>query len=289
MLLGLTAGYFFGSIESGSEKIEVGTKDVCAANIFHYSYFSDKTFFDEAYRNIPKKPLISANTKGVLVNHHLLASNLIAETISTLATTSRVTVVLISPNHFSAGQGQIISSLYKWDTPYGILDDDCAAILNLEKQGVINIDESPFKKEHGISGIVPFIKKSLPNARIIPVIVRDTISRKDVVKFVDSLYAILSKNVLVIGSFDFSHYSPDSATQLLDAKSVSVIENFDFNKFKDITVDSISGLEITMRYLEKIGARHFNLIANTNSSQILHDPSIKEAVSYIDGSFSVDN
>jgi len=164
IIFGLASGYSLGFLEIKNEECEISD--------FHYSYFSNKSFFDDAYKNISEQSIIPNQIKGVLVNHHLLAPNLIAETINTIATTSRITVVVISPNHFSAGQGQIISSLYKWDTPYGILNSNCETISKLEKEGVLNIDEYPFKKEHGISGIVPFIKKSLPNAKIIPIIIK---------------------------------------------------------------------------------------------------------------------
>lgn len=285
--VGFIGGIFIQqSVNQGSTVLEVPTENKCARGL-HYSYSSNKSFFDNAYINIQSEPTTTTTIKGVLVNHHLLAPNLIAGTISTIATTSPVTVVLISPNHFSAGQGQIISSLFKWDTPYGILNSNCDAISKLQTQDVINIDEYPFNKEHGVSGIVPFIKKSLPNATIIPIIIKETLSENDLDKFVNTLYATLGDNALIVGSFDFSHYLPDKVAQFHDTKSVSVIKNFDYTGLKTTEMDSIPGLEIVMRYMEKEGAQNFNLTANTNSSQILHDPTVEETTSYIDGSFSV--
>jgi AmmeMemoRadiSam system protein B len=218
----------------------------------------------------------------------LLAANLIAKTINSVATTSQITVVLVSPNHFFSGQGQIISSLYNWHTPYGILDSDKKTVQKLKDLGVMNIDEYPFDNEHGISGIVPFIKKSLPNSKLVPIIVKDNLSQNDLNKFVDSLYSVLGENLLIIGSFDFSHFYPDDQTKEYDKQSLAVINNFDFNGLKNIQIDSKPGLEIVMKYMEKLKATHFNLMANTNSAQILNDITIKEAVSYINGSFSSD-
>lgn len=285
ILFGLISGYFLGFLKNKPNKINEIEK--CKTPYFHYSYFSDKSFFDNAYKNISKKNKTSNDIKGLIVNHHLLAPNLIAETINTIATKDKITIVLISPNHFSVGRGQIISSLYNWNTPYGTLFPDCETISKLEKNKILNIDEYPFKKEHGIYGIMPFIKKSLPNARVVPIIIKDTLSKNDLNKFIDSLYAELGNNVLIIGSFDFSHYLPDSAAEFHDKKSISVIKNFDYEGIKNIDIDSIPGLEITMRYMEKIGALNFNLLTNTNSSQILRDPTIYETTSYVDGFFSV--
>lgn len=283
VIISLLSGYFLGFLKTNTYN-----DTACVISDFHYSYSSSKSFFENAYKNIISKSVSSDQIKGILVNHHLLAPNLIAKTVNEIATTTQITVILISPNHFFSGYGQIISSLYQWNTPYGVLNSDCKNILKLEKLGVLNIDEYPFEKEHGISGIIPFIKRSLPNAKVIPIIVKETLSENELNEFVDSLYTTLGDNVLIIGSFDFSHFYPDNITQLYDKKSISAIKNFDFIGLKDIQVDSIPGLEITMKYMQKIGALNFNLIANTNSSQILHDPTIKEAVSYIVGSFSIE-
>ncbi|MEI6190778.1 MAG: AmmeMemoRadiSam system protein B [bacterium] len=277
----LLLGYILGDII-----IKKVDPDKDATTNLHFSYFSDKSFSDKAYRDIGNDLVSGNNIRGIIVNHHLLATNLIAKTINNIATTSQVTVVLISPNHFSSGRGQILSSLYDWNTPYGILESDKPAILNLKEKGAINIDEYPFEKEHGISGIVPFIKKSIPNSRIVPIIIKDNLSKKELDGFVDSLYDVFWDKTLIVGSFDFSHYYPDNITQLYDKKSISIITNFNFDNINDVEVDSKPGLEIVMRYMQKVGAIHFNLIANTNSSQILRDPNIKEVVSYINGFFA---
>ncbi len=277
----------FGGVGAGflySSKIVV-ENDPCPKDL-HYSYFSSKTFFEDAYKNAPAVTS-PKDIKGVLLNHHLLAPHLIAATISSIATTSPITVLLVSPNHFSAGTGGIISSLYKWDTPYGVLQSDCETVSELQAAGALSVEEMPFEKEHGIYGIVPFIKKSLPNAKIIPLIIRNDISETELNVFVETLFATLGDKALVVGSFDFSHYLPDLAAQFHDQKSLSVIKDFDYAGLQSMDTDSIPGLEIVMRYMEKEGAKDFHLIANTNSSLLLHDPKIEETTSYIDGAFSV--
>jgi AmmeMemoRadiSam system protein B len=285
-LIGFMVGYTANWLKNQIIENKINESDECEILNRHYSYFGNKSFFDEAYKNISTKFATPNKIKGVVVNHHLLAPHLIAEAINLVATAKPMTVVLISPNHFSLGRGQIISSVYDWNTPYGILESDCETISKLKTEGVLNIEEHPFKKEHGISGIVPFIKKSLPNSKIIPIIIKDTLPADDLDKFVESLHSILGEDALIVGSFDFSHVGPDQVAQLNDKKSISVIQNFDYVGLKKIEIDSIPGLEITLRFMEKVGALNFDLIANTNSAQILHDPTIKEVTSYVVGSFS---
>ena len=261
-------------------------QNVCPDKL-HYSYFSTQPFFDEAYKNAPATPPQNAPVKGVIVNHHLLAANLIAQTIGAIATQAPVTVVLISPNHFYAGRGQIISSMYKWKTPYGILDSDCGLISKLAVNGVLTVDESPFVKEHGISGIVPFVKRSLPNSRVVPVIVKETASQKDIDNFVDSLFKDTGRNILVIGSFDFSHEVTPGVAEIQDKKSTETIKNFNYAGLKTMAVDSRRGLEMEMKYLQKAGAGNFNLVANTNSARIINEPNSTNTTSYITGTFSM--
>jgi hypothetical protein len=71
-----------------------------------------------------------------------------------------------------------------------------------------------------------------------------------------------------------------------DKESLKVIKNMNIAEIKKIAVDSKPGLEIVIKYLQKEGANHFILIANTNSGEILHLPNLKETTSYIDGFFT---
>lgn len=254
----------------------------------HYSYFSSKDFFDRAYNQMTPSNPVQGEIKGIVVNHHLLAADLIAQAFKTISSNDEKIIILISPNHFFAGRGQIISSLYDWDTPYGILSSDRDLINGLKDRDVLNIDETPFSKEHGISGIVSFIKKSFPNSKVVPIIIKDTASKRNIDEFVNALYdASLNKNFLIVGSFDFSHDFPSNEADIKDKKSISVMENFDYNKIKTVEVDSRNGLEIILKYLSKVGANKFSLFANTNSGKITRDKNLPEVTSYITGVFSL--
>lgn len=247
----------------------------------HYSYFSTPDFFDTAYE---QAALTEADPKvrGIIVNHHLLAGNLIAETISQMATDKPVSVILISPNHFAVGNGQIITSIADWETPYGVLASNCRLAKQLQAQGVLNIDERPFAKEHGISGLVAFVKKSLPNATILPIIIKDTASDQEI----DKLASVIdSQNILVIGSFDFSHETTNQVAREWDKESLRAITGFDYKLVHNIHIDSRPGLRLVLKLMESAGAKNFTLTANTNSAQILGNLNLTETTSYIDGIF----
>lgn len=254
---------------------------------YHYSYYSQKEFFDKAYAEIKAKPETpKEKVYGLVVNHHLLARDLIAQAFQGVETDKPVTVVLISPNHFFAGYGQIITSEYDWQTPYGVLAHDQEVIDQLEKTDLVNVDESPFEKEHGISNIVAFIKKSLPRARIVPLVIKDTLSTKQADALAEELKNILPEDSLVVGSLDFSHKKTSAVADQEDAKSLAAIENFDFGAIKGLDVDSRPGLLCLLRYFAAKNAAKFTLLVHTNSSKLLGKLDSTETTSYITGYFS---
>ncbi len=250
-----------------------------------YSYFSASGTFDEAYRDA-KARKAEAGIKGLIVPHHLLAAPLIAEAFEAAATDKKITVVLVSPNHFMNGRGAIISTPSAWRTPYGRLESDCDAVERLARMGAVTIEEEPFMREHGISGIVPFIKKSLPNARIVPLIVKETATDKEIEKAVEGLRDVFGSRVLIVGSFDFTHELTATAARFHDRKSLAVLRSLDDQGARTMDIDSTQGLRLVMRHLDGIAARRFSLFAASNSSELTRNPAQPDVTSYIVGSYT---
>ncbi len=250
----------------------------------HYSYFSSRSFFDTAYNRAGDVPPDSS-VRGVIVNHHLLAADLIADTIGRIATTKPVTVILLSPNHFSVGDGPLISSEASWETPYGVLPSDCELVRQLRSGGLLNIDERPFGKEHGVSGIVAFIRRSLPAAKIVPIIIKDSATDQEIDNLAVALYSLAPRDTLLIGSFDFSHYVDHATAMSWDEDSIRAIENFDYLALKGLHLDSRPGLRLMLKLLEAFKAKTFTITAHTDADQLLGNLQSMDNTSYIDGVF----
>ena len=247
------------------------------------SYFSQPDFFDQAYRGTLQGAPVEG-VKAIIVNHHLLASSYIAEAFNKVATTAPVTVLLVSPNHFSSGSGNIIASAEQWQTPYGKLQPNLRLIQNLSKQNVINIDEPPFEQEHGVSGIVPFIKKSLPSATIVPVIFNNRMTLVDAIADANKFAAILPSNTLIVGSFDFSHYLTSNAANFHDIKNLADVESFNIPDVYNLDIDSRPGLAFFLQLLKDQGNQKFTLLEHSNSAELTRRD-ILETTSYITGYF----
>jgi AmmeMemoRadiSam system protein B len=257
-----------------------------AVSCCHESYFSQKDFYEESYGNA-KSMHGDARTpiQAIMVNHHLLAASYIAEAFNQVATTAPLTVLLVSPNHFNAGKGNIITSAEQWQTPYGKLEPDEQFVHELTAKALVTIEEDPFSQEHGISGIVAFIKKSLPNARVVPVIFRNRMTLGQSLKAADQFKTILPNNTLVVGSFDFSHYLPSNAADFHDLENLNAVESFDLSSIYNLDIDSRPGLSFFLRLLKDSNAQKFTLLEHSNSAKFAKIDAL-ETTSYITGYFT---
>jgi AmmeMemoRadiSam system protein B len=269
-------------------------KNTSYEKVYHYSYFSQPEFYEQAYLEASKIKLLDPLFKsggigeigGLVINHHLLAGQYIAEGFNTIATTEPVTVLLISPNHFSMGRNNVLASAAIWKTPFGELKPDKVLINNLAKQKIASIEEQPFEQEHGVSGIVAFIKKSLPNAKVVPIVVKDRVDISQAKELAENIIRALPQNAIIVGSFDFSHYLPSLPADFHDEVSLAAMENFDFNQISRLDIDSRPGLALFLKLLSNQGFEKFNLLRQNNSAKLAQMPDTLETTSYITGYFT---
>lgn len=260
----------------------------------HYLPIGQKEYYDDFFAGLGEcqnnyNPLI----KGLIVNHHLLAGNLVAKGLCSIATNKKITVILLSPNHFNHGQSTAVSSPSSWLTPYGELQADKNLIGKLVSARVISIDGKPFKDEHGVYNIVPFIKRVLPEAKVVPIIIKDRISQDEKNNLVKALRANLPGNSIIISSLDFSHYLTSAQADKEDDKTLKIIGGLDYKGAANLNsqnqpdnVDSKPVLEIMLTLMsgEEAG---FKLIGHSNSAKITGDLESRETTSYIIGDFNV--
>jgi len=126
------------------------------------------------------------------------------------------TVVVMGLSHKGLGDRSAVLSYDSYRTPLGPVPIDTETVARLlEKgKGVIAADEAPFAQEHSLEVQLPFIQKTLPQARIVPIMVGHPQGAVDS-GLVDLLYSELGSrsDVLFVASTDLSHYEPyDQAT-----------------------------------------------------------------------------
>jgi len=256
------------------------------AEIYHFSYRSNPRLYEMAYAGLENEDLIGEKVYGGITPHHFLASGLIAKFFKKLESQENIeTVILVGPNHFGAGFGEALVSLAFWDTPFGDLEPDTELIDVLLDDGLVEVDEEPFEGEHSISTSVPFIKKTFPSAKIVPVVLKEGADYETCRKIAEKLYAESDGKILVIASVDFSHNFSLEDAQKKDEESILAIENFDFDNLSDVEIDSSASIYMLLYFLQLNGADNLIFSERSNSALLgdsFHDD---ETVGYFIGHF----
>ncbi len=237
----------------------------------------------EAYGNLEKIEGLDFGGDmiyGGIVSHHFLVAPEIAEFFAGLKGRPIETIVIIGPNHFSYGEGDIQVAQYPYKTPWGILESDSGSIEKLLKNNFIKNEEIPFNREHSISTLAGFIKYYLPEAKIVPVILKRNTSKEKAESLAEALSESLPERSLVIASIDFSHHLNETAADFHDTLSLSVIKSFDYDRLQKLEIDSPSSVYALLKYLEKRGAQKM-AYKNINSADFSNRPDLADVTSYV--------
>ncbi len=285
-LIVLTAAFLFVMDNGGNNKDNATDQAVDAqSDNFHFAKPDERSFYETAYRFTNKKiDLQDQNVIGGIIPHHLLAADLIAELFSNF-TSDYDTVILIGPNHFFAGQAEIISSVYDWQTPYGVLQCDRNILDELLQFEKVKIEEDVFQKEHAINSEVAFIKRTFPQAKFVPLVLRAGVNERNAADLAKRLASIAkTRKILVLNSVDFSHYNNSETAQANDKISIQAIKSFDLHNIYDLDLDSPASIYTLMKFSELSGAK-FRLLNNSNSAILSGQPDLTSTTSYVTGYF----
>ena len=232
------------------------------------AYSMEQAFYDDAYAQADNNFIYSDKVFVGILPHHLIVKGKVANFFNGLQKQKIKTVVLIGPNHFGLRETDILLSRAKWQTPSGDLLPETKLIDELAKQDGIKIDEQVFLEEHSISGLVGFIKRSLPEVKIVPIILPSKTTKIAAEKLAVFLQQNCDENTLVLGSVDFSHYQPAAVADFHDDNSWAMIENLDSENIWQAEVDSPASLAVVLDYAKAKQANKANLLWQTNSSRL---------------------
>jgi len=237
----------------------------------HRAYFMTKGFYDDAYQT-SSQLVLPERVYGGIVPHHLIVANKIAILFESLKKYQYKTIVLIGPDHFGKSKNDISLSGLSWQTPYGTIDINEDLLRVFTDRGY-NIDDNLFDTEHSISSLVGFIKKSFPESKFLPIIVRSGTTSEELNNFANLLYSVVdSNNTIVLTSIDFSHEMTAEEADANDAEAQKVIEDFNFNKILNLNIDSPESLFILLTYLRFNSVTTADLIFHTNSGRLIGTP-----------------
>lgn len=188
-------------------------------------------------------------------------------------------------------------SLYDWETPFGIVQND----IEFSKALKITDDEKAHAGEHSIEVQLPFLqfanRDRLKEIRICPIIVTNPAG---VAEKIRKTAQSQEKKIIVVASSDFTHYGPNYGflpfvsnvkenLHNLDQVAVRKILRLDIEGFIDYiaktgaTICGQNPIIALMEYMRLVGMKNSKLLHYTTSGDILKD--FTNAVGYASMSF----
>ncbi len=253
---------------------------------YHYSSWSDnpQPYLQaiEKSRSLAPAASTRANIRAGIVTHHFLASGTMVRFFELIrANVLPQTIILIGPNHFHHGRGNISFSSLPWQTPFGILETDRATIQQIRVATGLREDTEAFTGEHSVGILVPFLRYYFPHSRVVPILI-DVNADESRLR---SLRAVLVRRlkdprVLVVLSMDFSHNSTASIADSRDEKAQQAISALDADRVNELHVDCHKGLSLLLSTLHDLGPVRVEIEDHTNSSRISGNPRQRNVTSY---------
>lgn len=195
--------------------------------------------------------------------HHLIDGFELAGFWQALATQRPSTVVLVAPDHYVKGVGVTGARAVRWQTVFGALDADAA----LAEQLALATNDLAFQGEHSVHVHAPFIRKQLPAARFVPVLLQWETPRDRLEALAQRLHETLPPDALVVASVDFSHYQPEPWASFHDEASLATVTAFDLEGLFEREVDSPESLFVALRFAQLRGASQATRVLHTNSQR----------------------
>lgn len=186
---------------------------------------------DWLLQNAKKTPLPSEDILALIAPHagYPCSGQTAASAYCLLRDKNYKTVVILAPSHRYGFEGCSIYLRGGYETPLGVAEIDGILASELSKASGFKFAPKAHKEEHSVEVQIPFIQKTLPQAKIVPIVMGFQ-TQNSIATLVNALAEVLpGKNALVIASTDLSHYLPKTRARDIDSKTISLIQSFKTN------------------------------------------------------------
>ena len=138
------------------------------------------------------------------------------------------TVVLVGPSHYVGFEGVAIYERGAFETPFGPMPiaEHCAAAVAMASRE-IGPHPSAHVREHSLEMQLPFLKRVLPDAAIVPLVMGHQ-RRETAYLLGDAIAAaVKGRKAVLVASTDLSHYQNAVAASRLDSRVIGQVQRFD--------------------------------------------------------------
>lgn len=251
----------------------------------------DTSLYLEAIEKERPDENLGPGATGIMVPHHLVAADLMARGFWAASGGNYDTVILMSPDHFRAVEGEFATTLLPFDTIFGqseINPDHVAALLGADHLIEVLSDDE-VAQEHGFQAVVPLVQYFFPEAKIVPVLASISAKPDSWESLATLLLPMMGPRTLFVQSTDFSHYLDRRSAVLKDQESLSVIASESPELVTGLDqpghLDSKAALAVHMSVQNALGA-HPVVIANRNQAEYGGSPN--NTTSYVTAVWSKD-
>lgn len=248
-------------------------------------YYDNTDFYPQSVKAFADTKPLDPRPRIFITNQHVLAAHLIAQQFALAADPKVKTVILITQNNWTVGNAPIITSAYSWKTPLGTIAPATREIERLVSKNLASIDESIFKNEHGITGIIPYIAEYFPNAAVVPLVIKDKTDDALVDDLARELAGLGLTDTAIVGTIDMSHYLPQVVADAHDRLTAQAIQTFDYDVLPRLDIDTAPTLRTIMKVAEAKNLGSFVQTGHVNSAEIIGNPDLMETTSYLTGYF----
>lgn len=228
-----------------------------------------------------------ARLRGAVVNHHILASDLIGRLFARLALCrpNIKRVIILSPDHFLRGTRTISTHLRSYLVAGEEVRSDKLCVQEaISTLPFVHEEPELFEREHGMGALIPFLHEAWPKAMVCSFALRSDLSKKDAEQFVVWLKGHFGPEALLIVSSDMSHYLSRSEAFNHDERTRDAFRRSDmefFWKAQDAYTDNGKALWIALRALGPVRWQEGDHRISTD-----YDGSSNDTTSYITGWWS---
>jgi AmmeMemoRadiSam system protein B len=228
---------------------------------------ANKLSLEDSDVNILKNLSIASG----VVPHHGVAQEIIEKFFKYISSKEKPeNIIILSPDHFNA-TNLIEKSFISIDIDTKEFHDLAInnSLLKNLKNNNLAFGTYAIDFDHGVTELLPYIKKHFPDSSILPIIISSKATKEDVEELIKSINSQIGSNAIIIASVDFSHYLPSSAADLHDVKSIATLIDFKKSNFENIEADSWQSL-YGARYFAKLRNSKFpNVIGRGKSSDFM--------------------
>jgi len=137
------------------------------------------------------------------------------------------TVILVGPSHQHGFEGCSIYLKGAFGTPLGIVNVDEEIAAELARLTKFSYIAAAHEKEHSLEVQVPFLQKTLPGAKIVPIVMGYP-TRRTITTLADALAEVMpKKKILLLASTDMSHYLPADEAKATDERTIALLQKLD--------------------------------------------------------------